>query len=61
MKIGMQDDNCIADISSKFGEFCRKNGRVIAQRMGKLLAARLLFGSALNKAGEGSGALGGAL
>ena len=33
MKIGMQDDNCTADISSKFGEFCSKNGRVIAQRI----------------------------
>ena len=59
MKIAMHDDDCIEDISREFGEFCRKNGRVTAQRMGKFLAARLLFGTALDEAGEGGGAGGG--
>ena len=40
---GMPDDNCIADISLRFGEFCTKNGGVIAQRIGPFLPARLLF------------------
>ena len=43
LKIGMRDDDCIADISCEFGEFCRKNGRVIALRIGPFLPARLLF------------------
>ena len=43
VKIGMQDDNSIADISCEFGEFRKTNGRVIAQRIIPLLPARLLF------------------
>ena len=55
----MQDDNCRADISSRFGEFCSTNGRIIAQRIVKFLATRILFGSALDNAGEGVGPWGG--
>ena len=51
VKIGMQDDNCIADILSKLGSFSgKKNGRVIAQRIGPFLRACLRFGSALDRA-----------
>ena len=32
----MLDYSCIADISPEFGEFCIKNGGVIAQRIGKI-------------------------
>ena len=46
----MPDDNCIADISLRFGEFCTKNGGVIAQRIGPFLPARLFFGCALEMA-----------
>ena len=54
----MLDYSCIADISPEFGEFCIKNGGVIAQRIGKFLPACLLFGSALDKAREGGGSMG---
>ena len=57
MKIGTQDDNCIANISPKFGEFGRKNGRVIAQRIGPICPARLLFRWALDKGAGPWGAL----
>ena len=43
MQICMHGDNCIADISCEFSEFCRKNSRVIAQRIGPFPPARLLF------------------
>ena len=49
MKIGMQDDNCKVDISTKFGEFCTRNGRVIAQCIGLFLLARLFLGCALER------------
>ena len=55
---GMADDNCIADISPRFGEFCTNNGRVIAQRIGRILPARLFFGCALDmvwRRGRGRG------
>ena len=39
----MQHEICIADISHKFGEFCTKHGRVIAQHMGTFIVARLVF------------------
>ena len=54
----MQDDNCKADISAKFAEFCTKNGGVIAQRIGPFLPARLFLGCALDLAwrrGRGRG------
>ena len=43
LKIGMRDNDCIADISCEFGEFCGKNSRVIGLRIGPFLPARLLF------------------
>ena len=58
-KIGFptKDDNCIANISPKFGEFGRKNGRVIAQRIGPICPARLLFRWALDRGAGPWGAL----
>ena len=44
VKIVMHDDDCIEDISCEFGEFCKKNGRVIAQHIGPFLPAHLLVG-----------------
>ena len=44
VKIAMHDDDCTADISCEFGEFCKNNGRVIAQRIGLILPAPLLVG-----------------
>ena len=49
VKIAMHDDDYTADISCEFGEFCRKNGRVIAQRMGPICPDSLLFRWALDR------------
>ena len=67
MKIGMQDNNCKADISVKFDELCTKIGRLIAPHMETFLPARVLFRSALDRPvcsiyrrrGEDFGACGG--
>ena len=58
VKIGTQDVNCIANISCEFGKFCKKNGKVIAQRIGPFLPARLLFACALERASRGGGVVG---
>ena len=45
----MQDENCIADLSLKFGEFCRKNGGIIAKGFRPFLRDRLLLSCALDR------------
>ena len=59
MKIAMHDDDCVADISCEFVEFCRKNGKVIARRIGPFFPARLLFPWALDRAQRGGRGPGG--
>ena len=53
MEISMPNDNCIADIFSRFTEFCRKNGGIIAQRMWPFLPDRLLLSCALDREWRG--------
>ena len=55
VKIAMHDDDCIEDISCEFDEFCRKNGRIIAQRIEPFLPAHLLVGFRSGQAVEGAG------
>ena len=57
VKIAMHDDDCIEDISCEFDEFCRKNGRVIAQHIGAICPARVLFRWAMDRGAGPWGAL----